>query len=99
MVVDAARPRGVPVAVCGEAAADPAAARLFVGLGVDELSVAPASIATVAAALASTTIEACQAAARRALVAATVAEVRTIAAELDQPSGLSGSPVAGSPAA
>jgi phosphoenolpyruvate-protein phosphotransferase len=99
MVVDAARPRGVPVAVCGEAAADPAAARLFVGLGVDELSVAPASIATVAAALASTTIEACQAAARRALVAATAAEIRTIASDLDQPSGLSGSPVAGSPAA
>ena len=99
MVVDAARPREVPVAVCGEAAADPAAARLFVGLGVDELSVAPASIATLASALASTTIEACQAAAKRALVAATAAEIQTIAAELDQPSALSEGPVTGSPAA
>jgi phosphocarrier protein FPr len=29
------------VAVCGEAASDPAAVPLLVGLGVDELSVAP----------------------------------------------------------
>jgi multiphosphoryl transfer protein len=32
------------VAVCGEAAADPRAAELFVGLGVRELSVAPAAV-------------------------------------------------------
>ena len=33
-----------PVGVCGEAASDPTAARLLVGLGVDELSLAPALI-------------------------------------------------------
>ena len=38
---------GRPVAVCGEAAADPLVAPLLVGLGVDELSVAPSSIAGV----------------------------------------------------
>lgn len=35
----------VLVAVCGEAAADPVAAELFVGLGVRELSVAPPAVA------------------------------------------------------
>jgi multiphosphoryl transfer protein len=30
--------------VCGEAASDPVAASLFIGLGVDELSLAPALI-------------------------------------------------------
>jgi phosphocarrier protein FPr len=35
---------GPLVAVCGEAAADPVAAELFVGLGVRELSVAPAAV-------------------------------------------------------
>ena len=47
----AAAAHGRPVAVCGEAAADPDAAALFVGLGVGELSVAPRSIAAVHAAL------------------------------------------------
>ncbi|OLT23390.1 hypothetical protein BJF78_32290 [Pseudonocardia sp. CNS-139] len=36
---------GPLVAVCGEAAADPVAAELLVGLGVRELSVAPAAVA------------------------------------------------------
>ena len=52
LVTDAALPYGRPVAVCGEAAADPLAAALFVGLGVDELSVAPGSLAGLRATLA-----------------------------------------------
>ena len=51
-VVEAPRVHGRHVSVCGEAAADPLAAALFVGLGVDELSVAPGSIAGVRGALA-----------------------------------------------
>jgi phosphoenolpyruvate-protein phosphotransferase/dihydroxyacetone kinase phosphotransfer subunit len=39
-----AHQHGKHVGVCGEAASDPAAARLFVGLGVDELSLTPALI-------------------------------------------------------
>jgi phosphotransferase system enzyme I (PtsI) len=41
MIVDAAHNHGVRVAVCGEMAGDPALAPLLIGLGVDELSVAP----------------------------------------------------------
>lgn len=43
-VIDAARLQGIPVSVCGEMAADPHLALLFVGMGVDELSMSPASI-------------------------------------------------------
>ncbi len=46
-VVEAARPRRRPVAVCGEMAADPLAAPLLVGMGVEELSMSPASIPAV----------------------------------------------------
>jgi phosphoenolpyruvate-protein phosphotransferase len=43
-VTAAAHASGRHVGVCGEAASDPAAAGLLVGLGVDELSLAPALI-------------------------------------------------------
>lgn len=43
-VVNAARAQGIPVAVCGEMAADPHLALLFVGMGVDELSMTPAQV-------------------------------------------------------
>jgi phosphoenolpyruvate-protein phosphotransferase len=94
-VTDAALPYGRPVAVCGEAAADPLAAALLVGLGVDELSVAPASIGRVRVALAGLDVDACREAAVRAVAAGSVAEVRQIAAGLVKPALVS----AGSPAA
>lgn len=67
------------VAVCGEAAADPLAAALFIGLGVRELSVTPPAVAgtkevvraldaVTAAAQAATALEASGAAAVRALL-------------------------------
>jgi phosphocarrier protein FPr len=82
LVTDAALPFGRSVAVCGEAAADPLSAALFVGLGVDELSVAPASIARIRSILAGLDLDACREAAGRALAAASVSEVRRIAATL-----------------
>jgi phosphoenolpyruvate-protein phosphotransferase len=81
-VVAAAQAHGRHVSVCGEAAADPQAAALFVGLGVDELSVAPGSIARVRGAIASLDVERCREAARRACAAGSVAEVRAIAESL-----------------
>ncbi len=48
LVCDAARGR-IPVAVCGEAAADQAAIPVLLGLGVGELSVSPLSVPSVKA--------------------------------------------------
>ena len=76
----AAAAHGRPVAVCGEAAADPDAAVLFVGLGVGELSVAPRAIAAVQAALSGLELRAARDAATAAEAAPTVAAVRAIAA-------------------
>jgi phosphotransferase system enzyme I (PtsI) len=42
--IAAANARNIPVGVCGEAAADPIAAKVFVELGVDSLSASPALI-------------------------------------------------------
>ncbi len=45
--VDDAHDAGITVAVCGELSNDPASALLFLGLGVDELSMAPTFIPTI----------------------------------------------------
>jgi phosphotransferase system enzyme I (PtsI) len=47
MTVDAAHAQGIWVGVCGEIAGDPVLAPLLVGLGVDELSAAPAAIDSI----------------------------------------------------
>jgi phosphotransferase system enzyme I (PtsI) len=46
-IVDAAAHRGLRVSVCGEMAANPAAAIILVGLGITELSMNPAAIPSV----------------------------------------------------
>ena len=46
-VVKAGHLRGKPVSVCGEMAGDPAGALLLLGMGVDALSMSPASLARV----------------------------------------------------
>jgi multiphosphoryl transfer protein len=70
------------VGVCGELAGDPAAALLLVGLGVRELSVAPALIPAVKAALREVTIDDASAAARWALAASSAEEARQAGAAL-----------------
>ena len=47
MIVDNGHKAGIPVAMCGEMAADPLAAVLLLGLGLDELSMSPTSILEV----------------------------------------------------
>jgi phosphoenolpyruvate-protein phosphotransferase len=64
-VVDAAKARGIPVAVCGEMAGDPAGAVVLAGLGIDELSMDPRSFGPV----------------KRAVGAVTRAQARVAAAE------------------
>ncbi len=79
-VVRAARIRGRHVAVCGEAAADPAVIPFLVGLGIRELSVGPAAIAAVRSTVAGLDLAWCRALAARALVATTLSEVEDLAA-------------------
>lgn len=79
-VVRAARLRDRHVAVCGEAAADPAVIPLLVGLGVTELSVGPSSVAAVRALLADLDVAWCRGLATRALKAASLAEVQSLGA-------------------
>jgi phosphocarrier protein FPr len=79
MVCQAAAVHERPVAVCGEAAADPLAAAIFAGLGVTELSVAPRSIAAIRAAVAGFDPEAVRSLANETLVAPTAERVREIA--------------------
>jgi phosphoenolpyruvate-protein kinase (PTS system EI component) len=44
MTVQACHKQGIPVTICGEVAGDPLALPLFIGLGVDQLSMNPARI-------------------------------------------------------
>jgi phosphocarrier protein FPr len=64
--------------VCGEAAADPDVIPLLIGLGIDELSVAPSSVATVLARTRTLDAATCRDLAAGALEAVTVAQVRAL---------------------
>ncbi|WP_040803393.1 phosphoenolpyruvate--protein phosphotransferase [Nocardia concava] len=70
---------GARVAVCGEAAADPAAIPLLLGLGVDELSVAPPAIPLGKAAVREYDSAECARTAAQALRCASAEEVRALA--------------------
>jgi phosphotransferase system enzyme I (PtsI) len=63
----AARQAGIPIGICGELAADTAAAPLLVGMGLDELSMAPAAIPAVKERLQTLTLAQMQEQAREAL--------------------------------
>lgn len=68
--------QGKHVAVCGEAASDPIAARLLVGLGVDELSLTPAQIPAIKSVLRATSKNELEALASRALAMESAEDVR-----------------------
>ncbi len=78
-VCRAARPSGVNVAVCGEAASDPLAMPLLVGLGVGELSVGSSRVATVRSWVRALDHAAAVRVAERALGADSAAEVERLA--------------------
>jgi phosphocarrier protein FPr len=80
--VDAAASRERPVAVCGELAGEPAAAVLLVGLGVTELSMAPALVPEVKAALREVDLQTARQTAQAALEAADGGAARALAAAL-----------------
>ncbi|WP_033517000.1 phosphoenolpyruvate--protein phosphotransferase [Bifidobacterium cuniculi] len=67
MICDAGREHGMPVGVCGEAAADPDLAVVLAGLGVNSLSMTPVALDDVRAELASHTMEEARELAAKAL--------------------------------
>ncbi|GAA5050875.1 phosphoenolpyruvate--protein phosphotransferase [Nocardia callitridis] len=69
------------VAVCGEAAADPTAAAVLLGLGVDELSVSPPAIPLTKARVRELDLSQCRRIADEALRCADAEEVRALAAK------------------
>jgi multiphosphoryl transfer protein len=76
MVARAAATTDKPVAVCGEAAADPLLALVLTGLGISNLSMAPRALAEVGHSLAAVTFEQCRRAAQAACDADTSARAR-----------------------
>ncbi|WP_370676604.1 phosphoenolpyruvate--protein phosphotransferase [Pleomorphomonas sp. PLEO] len=78
LAADGAATRGRLLAVCGGAASDPVAAPILVGLGVRELSVAPAAIPEIKATLSRLTLAKCQTLASAALRAKGADEVRAM---------------------
>lgn len=80
----AARDRGVPVAVCGEIAADPLWTPLLIGMGIVELSMNASSIPLIKRSIRLIRHEDCLRAARRALKAGSSAEVRRIMSRFEK---------------
>lgn len=78
--VQAARRARIPIEVCGEAASDPTALPLLVGLGVDELSVGASRVGTVRAWVRELALREAQELATRALKCTTAQQVETLVA-------------------
>jgi len=74
-VVDSARAAGIPVALCGEMAGDPALTALLIGLGLRELSVQPRAIGRVRRAIRRLRADRGEVLARRALELSTPEEI------------------------
>ena len=85
LVSRAGRRRQVPVAVCGEMAADPVLLALLVGLGLTEFSMAPAAIPLAKQVLQGLRAADARRAARRCLRARTPADVSKTIGELLAP--------------
>jgi phosphotransferase system enzyme I (PtsI) len=90
LVVRAGRRARIPVAVCGEMAADPVLIALLVGLGLRELSMAPTAIPLAKRVIRGLRAADARAAASRALSARTAAEVEKWLNELAEPIGSKG---------
>jgi phosphocarrier protein FPr len=73
-----AHQQGKHVGVCGEAASDPAAARLLIGLGVDDLSLAPALIPKIKETIRRTSKRAMEDLAKKAQTLGGASEVRAL---------------------
>lgn len=81
LVVHEANQAGIPVAVCGEIAADPRFTPLLLGLGVHELSVAPRHIPVIKSAIRSASIIEATVLAERVMTLSSASEIQSL---LDQ---------------
>jgi multiphosphoryl transfer protein len=77
-ITRAAHKEGKHVGICGEAASDPVAASLFIGLGVDELSLAPSLIPKIKESIRTIARRDVEALAAEAEDLATAADVRAL---------------------
>ncbi len=77
-IVAAGHQTGRPVNLCGEMAADPGAAVLLLGMGVDNLSASPVSVPRVKWAIRSFTLAEARELARQALDLDTVGQIRRL---------------------
>jgi phosphocarrier protein FPr len=94
-IIASAHRRGKHVAVCGESAADPIAARLLVGLGIDELSLTPAKIPAIKSTIRASRKTDLQALANRALRLSAATEVRAAARAMALEVGEASQPLQG----
>jgi len=78
MTVDAAHNNNIPVAVCGEMSADPVAAILLLGLGIDELSMVPSYVPPIKHVIRSMTMQTAREIAAKALDCEKASEVRDL---------------------
>jgi len=74
-IIGAARRAGIPVGMCGEAAADPRMILLLLAWGLDEFSVSPSAILQTRKTIAQWSSQAAQALRDRVMACATVEEV------------------------
>jgi phosphotransferase system enzyme I (PtsI) len=77
-VIDAGHREGIKVAMCGELAADPVAAPILLGLGLDEFSIYPAGIPVIKKVLRSFSFNEAQQMALKVLSKPTAKEIRSL---------------------
>lgn len=78
MIIDHAHGAGITVTVCGEIAADPLAGVLLLGLGLDEFSVSPVSLAATKQIIRATSFAEAKAVAQEALTLPTSLAVKEL---------------------
>jgi len=78
ITIDAAHAKGIPVAVCGEMSNDPAASLLLLGMGIDELSMAPYYIPSIKRTIRSVKFKDIREIAENALKLETAAEIKNL---------------------
>jgi len=81
MTIDAGHRNDIWVGVCGEMAADPMLAMLLLGMGIDELSMAPAALPAVKDVIRKTPLSEARKLAEAALAAGTAGEVQRLCRE------------------